>query len=77
MTQEEIEIKSPKTINLAIPNKLTIYLVVTWINGMPMTSTHHNKADAERSAFSYLGPRMSVDHVEILKIELDVPLKSK
>jgi hypothetical protein len=77
MTQEEIEIKSPKTTNLAIPNKQTIYLVVTWINGMPMTTTYYNKADAERSAFSYLSPRMSVDYVEILKIELDVPLKSK
>lgn len=66
--QTEIEIKSVEAKNLAISTKMTLYIATYWISGNVFTSTCFTKFDAER----YLH-RMTADHKEIYKIEIDVP----
>ena len=68
---KDIEIKYVQVVEVAIPNKITLYLCIYWNHGMVFSNgPSRDKESIENYAFSM---RSHGHECQILKFEVDVP----
>ena len=75
MNMKDINIQTTKATEIAIPNKITLYCCIYWVNGLMWSNTPTaNKREQEQYAFG-LGKHS--DYCTIYKFEIDTPIIGK
>jgi phage baseplate assembly protein gpV len=75
MENKHIEIKSVDAVEVAIPNKVTVYCCIYWNHGMMFS----NGASVDKQyieSYAY-GMRKHGQDCQIYKFEIDAPLMNK
>lgn len=75
MNMKDINIQKTQATEIAIPNKITLYCCIYWINGVMFSNTpNENKILAQQYAFQ-MGKHS--DYCTIYKFEIDTPIIGK